>query len=73
MRDRGVFLPSFIEKPARGSAAAGRNNLHGVPGNGSKPAQFTPEQPQRTKSHGCGHHRCLFRGQLDVLGALLKL
>ena len=61
-----------VRGPARDSAAASRNNLHGVPGNGSKLAPFTPEQPRRTKSHGGDHHRCLFRGQIDVLGALLK-
>ena len=70
---RGIFLSAFLEKPARDSAAAGRNNTHRVPGNGSKLAQFTPEQPQRTQSHGCDDHRCLFWDQLDVLGALLKL
>jgi len=73
MRSRGVFLSAFLEKPARGCAAASRNNIHTVPGNGSKLAQFTPEQPQRTQSHGCDHHRCLLWGSLDVLGALLKV
>jgi len=69
----GVFPSLFLEKPARGCAAAGRNNNNRVPGNGSKFAQITPEQPQRTQSHGDDHRRCLFRGELDVLGALLKL
>jgi len=61
------------ESPPGGCAAASRNNNYGVPGNGSQFAQFTPKQPQRTKSHGGDHCRCLFRGELDVLGALFKL
>jgi len=73
MRGRGVFRSSFLEKPARDSVAAGRNNQHGVPGHGSKLAQFTPGQPQRTKSHGGDGLRCLLWGELEILGALFKL
>jgi len=72
LRSRKAFLSPFLEKPARGCTAASRNNNYGVSGNGSKLAQFTPEQPQRIKSHGCDHHRCLLWGALAVLGALLK-
>jgi len=61
-----------VRGPARGCAAASRNNIHVVPGNGSKLAQFTLQQPQWTQSHGCDHHRCLLWGELDILGALLK-
>jgi hypothetical protein len=72
MRHQGVFLSSFFDKPVWGSAAASRNNVRRVPTNGSRPAKFTPGQPQRTESHGCDGHHCLSWDRLDVLGALSK-
>ncbi|MEJ2099818.1 MAG: hypothetical protein P8X68_07555 [Desulfobacterales bacterium] len=55
MKGREVFRFPFLEKPAR-VCATSRKNIHGVPGNSSKLAQFTPQQPQRTKFHNCDHH-----------------